>query len=137
MSANASLIDCNPSRLILAEQLGRRSSPRLILEIDIGDLLSVTTKRTACSQQNRAASRSSYRHDHGRLRFLNFLTAYRDPNHVATSSKLTIGTGDQDDAIALALASDMTATELDVSEIAVLRHRCQRLARSHTLKIHG
>jgi hypothetical protein len=29
-------------RLILAEQLGRRPPPRLILEIDIGKLLSVT-----------------------------------------------------------------------------------------------
>jgi hypothetical protein len=38
--------------------------------------------------------------------FLIFLAAYRDRNYVeaATSSKLTIGTGDQDDAIALALA---------------------------------
>jgi hypothetical protein len=71
--------------------------------------------------------------------FLIFLAAYRDRNHAAaaTSSKLTTGTGDQDDAIALALASNMTATELDVSEIAVPRHRCLRLARSHTLKIHG
>jgi hypothetical protein len=69
--------------------------------------------------------------------FLIFLTAYRDRNHVeaATSSKLTIGTGDQDDAIALALASNMTGTDLDVSEIAVPRHRCQ-LVHSHTLKIH-
>ena len=66
-----------------------------------------------------------------------FLAAYRDCNYVeaATSSKLTIGTGDQDDAIALALASNMTATDLDVSEMAVPRHRRQRLARS--LKIHG
>src|SRR6516162_6575076 len=71
--------------------------------------------------------------------FLIFLAAYRDRNYVgaATSSKLTIGTGDQDDAIALALASNMSATDLDVSEIAVARHRCQRLAHSHTLKIHG
>jgi hypothetical protein len=68
-----------------------------------------------------------------------FLAAYRDRNHVgaATNSKLTIGTGDQDDTIALALASNMSATDLDVSEIAVTRHRCQRLAPSHTLKIHG
>jgi hypothetical protein len=71
--------------------------------------------------------------------FLIFLAAYRDRDHVkaATGGKLTIGTGDQDDAIALALASNMTAPDLDVSEIAVPRHRCQRLARSHTLKIHG
>jgi hypothetical protein len=69
--------------------------------------------------------------------FLIFLTAYRDRNYVeaATSSKATIGTGDQDDAIALALASNVTATNLDVSEIAVPRHRCQRLV--HSLKIHG
>ena len=69
--------------------------------------------------------------------FLIFLAAYRDRNYVgaATSSKLTIGTGDQDDAIAFALASNMTATDLDVSEIAVSRHRCQRLARSDNLKI--
>ena len=71
--------------------------------------------------------------------FLIFLAAYRDRNYVgaATSSKLTIGTGDQDDAIAFALASNMTATDLDVSEIAVPRHRYQRLAHSPTLKIHG
>ena len=71
--------------------------------------------------------------------FLIFLAAYRDRNHVeaTASGKLTIGTGDQDDAIALALASNMTTTDLDVSEIAVPRHRCQRLVRSHTLKIHG
>jgi hypothetical protein len=67
--------------------------------------------------------------------FLIFLAAYRDRNHVetATSSKLTSGTGDQDDAIALALASNMTTTDLDVSEIAVARHRCQMYVRSHTL----
>jgi len=71
--------------------------------------------------------------------FLIFLAAYRDRNHVetATSNKLTSGTGDQVDAIALALASNMTATDLDVSEMAVPRHRCQRLAHSPTLKIHG
>ena len=71
--------------------------------------------------------------------FLIFLAAYRDRDHVeaTASGKLTIGTGDQDDAIALALASNMTTTDLDVSEIAVPRHRCQRLARPHTLKIHG
>jgi len=71
--------------------------------------------------------------------FLIFLAAYHDRNYVeaTTSSKLTIGTSDQDDAIALALASNMTATDLDVSEIAVPRHRCQWLTRSHTLKIHG
>ena len=73
------------------------------------------------------------------LVFLIFLAAYRDRNHVgaATSSKLTIGTGDQDDAIALTFASNMTATDLNVSEIAVPRHRCQRLVHSHTLEIHG
>ena len=71
--------------------------------------------------------------------FLIFLAAYHDRNYVeaTTSSKLTTGTGDQDDAVALALASNMTAPDLDVSEIAVPRHRCQRLARAHTLKIHG
>ena len=71
--------------------------------------------------------------------FLIFLAAYRDRDHVeaATSSNLTTGTGDQDDAVALALASNMTAPDLDISEIAVARHRCQRLARPHTLKIHG
>jgi organic hydroperoxide reductase OsmC/OhrA len=49
---------------------------------------------------------------------LNLLTAYRDRNHIeaATSSKLTTGTGDQDDAIALALASNITATGLHVSK---------------------
>jgi hypothetical protein len=48
--------------------------------------------------------------------FIIFLAAYRDRDYVeaATSSKLTIGTSDQDDAVALALASNMTATELDV-----------------------
>jgi FixJ family two-component response regulator len=66
--------------------------------------------------------------------FLIFLAAYRDRDYVeaATSSKLTIGTGNQDDAVALALASNMTATDLDVSEIAVTRHRCQTHVRSHT-----
>jgi hypothetical protein len=65
--------------------------------------------------------------------FLIFLAGYRDPDYVeaATSSKLTIGTGDQDDAVVLALASNMTATNLDVSEIAVARHRCQTHVRSH------
>ena len=68
------------------------------------------------------------------LVFLIFLAAYRDRDHVeaTASGKLTIGTGDQDDAIALALASNMTTTDLDVSEIAVPRHRCQRLVRSLT-----
>ena len=58
------------------------------------------------------------------LVFLIFLAAYHDRNYVeaATSSKLTMGTGDQDDAIALVLASNMTATDLDVSEIAAARH---------------
>jgi hypothetical protein len=71
--------------------------------------------------------------------FLIFLAAYRDRNYAeaATGSKLTIGTGDQDNAIALAPASNMSATDLDVSEIAILRHRRQRLVHSHTLKIHG
>ena len=32
-------IGCDPSRLIFGEQLRRRSPPRLILEIDIGELL--------------------------------------------------------------------------------------------------
>jgi hypothetical protein len=65
--------------------------------------------------------------------FLIFLAGYRDRDYVeaATSSKLTIGTGDQDDAVVLALASNMTATNLDVSEIAVARHRCQTHVRSH------
>ena len=31
----------DPSRLILAEQLGCRSAPRLILEIDVSELLAV------------------------------------------------------------------------------------------------
>jgi hypothetical protein len=34
----------NPSRFILAKQLRRRSSPRLILEIDICELLAVHDK---------------------------------------------------------------------------------------------
>lgn len=34
-------VHCNPSGLILAEQLGGRSPARLILEIDIGELLAV------------------------------------------------------------------------------------------------
>src|SRR5262249_33384001 len=73
------------------------------------------------------------------LVFLIALDAYRDRDHVdaANSGKLTIVTGDQDDAIPLAPASNMTATDLEVSEIAVHRHRCHRLAHSHTLKIHG
>jgi hypothetical protein len=70
--------------------------------------------------------------------FLIFLAAYRDRNYVdaATSSKLTTGTGDHNDAIALASASNMTRPDLDVREIAVTRHRCQRLVHSQTLKIH-
>ena len=61
--------------------------------------------------------------------FLNFFAAHRDSNcvEVATNSKLAM---DQDDAIALAPASNMSAT-LDVSEIAVARHRCQMHVRSH------
>lgn len=56
--------------------------------------------------------------------FLDLLAAYRDRNCVefATNSKLTTGTGDQDDAVAIALDSNMTATDLDVSEIAVARY---------------
>jgi hypothetical protein len=67
------------------------------------------------------------------LVFLIFLAAYRDPDYFAsaTSGKLTIGTGDQDDVIALTFASDMTANDLDVSEIAIARHRCQMHVRSH------
>jgi len=34
-------IATNPPRLILAEQLGCRSPPRLVLEIDVGERLSV------------------------------------------------------------------------------------------------
>jgi hypothetical protein len=64
------------------------------------------------------------------------LLAYCDRDYVAaaTSGKLTIG-GDQDDAITLALANNMTAAELDVSEIAVTRHRCHSAHSSHTLSI--
>ena len=53
--------------------------------------------------------------------FLIFFAAYRDRNYVgaATSSKLTTGTGDQDDAIAVALASNMTAPDLDLSLIHI------------------
>jgi hypothetical protein len=71
--------------------------------------------------------------------FLNFPATYRDRHHVgaATGGKLTTGTGDHNNAIAFALASNMTAADLDVSEIAVARHRCQRLVQSYTLKIHG
>jgi hypothetical protein len=40
----------DPSRLIPREQLGRRASPRLILEIDIGELLPVLiAHHEACS----------------------------------------------------------------------------------------
>jgi hypothetical protein len=38
---------------------------------------------------------------------------------------------DQDDAIALAFAGNMSATNLDVGEIAVACHRCQTHVRSH------
>ena len=71
-------------------------------------------------------------HDGSVFVFLLFL-ACRDRDYVeaATSSKLAIGTGDQDDAIALALASNMTATDLHISEIAVARHRRQTDVRSH------
>jgi len=56
--------------------------------------------------------------------FLNFLAAHGDRNcvEVATDSKLTTGTGDQDDAVALAPNRNVTATALDVGELAVSRH---------------
>ena len=65
--------------------------------------------------------------------FLIFVAACRDRHYreAATSSKLAIGTGDQDDAVALALASNMTATDLHISKIAVARHRCQTHVRFH------
>ena len=71
------------------------------------------------------------------LAFLIFLAAYGDRNYVeaATSSKLTTGTGDQDDAIALALASNMTATDLDVSKWPSPVTDANGLAHSRTLKI--
>ena len=55
----------DPSRLILAEQLGGRASPRLILEIDIGKLLpgAVRHDESSAAQgggQRRAAEQSSY-----------------------------------------------------------------------------
>jgi hypothetical protein len=55
--------------------------------------------------------------------FLNFLAADRDRNcvEVATNSELTTGAGDQDDAVALALDSNVTATALDVGKLAVSR----------------
>ena len=64
-----------------------------------------------------------------------FVAAYRDHHYreAATSSKLTIGTPDQDDAVTLALASNMTATDLHVSKIVVARHRCQTQAFSHSI----
>jgi hypothetical protein len=64
-----------------------------------------------------------------------FFPAHRDRDYVvrATSGKQTIGTRDQHNAIALALASNMAASDLDVSEIAVARHRHQTSVRSHTL----
>jgi len=45
--------------------------------------------------------------------FFIVLDAYRDRDHVeaATSSKLTIGTGNQDDAIALAPANNVSARD--------------------------
>jgi hypothetical protein len=63
--------------------------------------------------------------------FLDFFAAHGDRNcvEVATNSKLVIGTGDQDDAIALAFAGYMSATY--VGEIAVACHRCQTHVRSH------
>src|SRR5215472_7683375 len=78
------------------------------------------------------------RSDHDRS-FLILLAAYRDRDHVeaATGSKLTTGTGDHNNAIALAPASDMSAPNLHVSEIAVVRHRYQRLTHSQTLNIHS
>lgn len=65
--------------------------------------------------------------------FLIFVAAYRDRHYreAATSSKLAIGTGDQDDVVALAFASNMTATDLHISKIAVARHRCQTHVRFH------
>jgi len=76
---------------------------------------------------------SNSRRDHFVSVFLNFFAAHsdRDCVEVATNSKLAIGTGDQDDAIALAFAGNMSATDLDVGEIAVACHRCQTHVRSH------
>src|SRR6516165_5960006 len=94
-----------------------------------------TPANSAGHRQNYAAR---FVHSPGREPII-VLAAYRDRDHVeaTTSRKLTIGTSDQDDAIALAPGSNMTATDLEVSEIAVHRHRCHLLAHSHTLKIHG
>jgi hypothetical protein len=82
---------------------------------------------------------AAWRRCNSRLVVLIFLAAYRDRHHVgaATGGKLTTGTGDHNNAIALALARNVTAPDLDVSEIAIPRHRCQGLVQSYTLKIHG
>jgi hypothetical protein len=53
------------------------------------------------------------------------LSANCDSNlvKVATNGQLTIGTGNQDDAVALAPDGNVTATAFDVSELTVSRHR--------------
>jgi hypothetical protein len=57
--------------------------------------------------------------------FLNLFSANCDSNcvKVAANGKLTIGTGNQDDAVALALDGNVTATAFDVSEITVNCYR--------------
>jgi hypothetical protein len=69
---------------------------------------------------------------HRRL-FLTFLAVHRDRNRVdvTINSKLATGSRDQDDAVALALDRNVTATDLDVSENAVARHRRHTHVRSH------
>ncbi len=60
------------------------------------------------------------------LVFLDLLSANCDSNCVkviATHGKLTIGTGNQDDAVALALDGNVTATAFDVRELTVSRVR--------------
>jgi hypothetical protein len=68
-----------------------------------------------------------------------FFPAHRDRDYVAraTSGKQTIGTRDQHNAIALGLASNMAASDLDVSEIAVARHRPNVCAFSHSVPFAG
>jgi hypothetical protein len=49
-------IRCDPSRLILAEQLGCGSPTRLILEIDMGELLPGAVRHDECPTLNVSAN---------------------------------------------------------------------------------
>ena len=47
----------DPARLILRQQLGRRPSPRLILVIDVSELLSVSVTYDGCNSADQGAGK--------------------------------------------------------------------------------